>query len=511
MPQGPGFYETVNPESIIPLALKKFDIETRKRQLDIIEQEHKLKINELTEQAGREKLLRSKLQEILAQEQTPGQPPITNLQGSTGLFPISTEIAGFGNKMGELKKPMDTKAMLREIAPLVKDPMDVYKQLVELEKVKPVNLTGDDYLAGLGTPEQRANFISGKKEIQKETIPATSEIYKKLVDVYGKEAVDKMSPDERMTNFKKIEVLTTKPTSYEDVRNAAIEELKKEGVSDPTLSAITKRVEEKQRKSRLLTPEEEAQQIKIAKVKAENTQAVWGAQGFKTWTPSVKEQSFLEDIITGKKPQFAYRDTESKSLYENESRQYQLDMGLNPGTVARMKTDYKSLDKSTSNQRKIYDMMSSFVGNINFQVGEVERRFKELPRTDTRLFNMPIVEVRKRITGSGEEASIKSYLIEISNEIGKLSTGSAASIRELSVDAQKQWKDIHDEKLSYNDIMKVMQTTRDQANGRLRMTKIAMDATRSAIETIVGPGGSSQEQIPTGGITVDPSKIKKGW
>jgi len=100
---------------------------------------------------------------------------------------------------------------------------------------------------------------------------------------------------------------------------------------------------------------------------------------------------------------------------------------------------------------------------------------------------MPIVALRRTAAGSGDEASVASYLIEISNEIGKLSTGSSASIRELSESAQERWNNIHDPKLTFEDMMKILRTTKVQANDRLRSAEIAMDVTRSAIERLGNP------------------------
>jgi hypothetical protein len=170
-----------------------------------------------------------------------------------------------------------------------------------------------------------------------------------------------------------------------------------------------------------------------------------------------------------------------------------LDNKITPGQVAAMRSDYRANDKSLSNQKKIYDMMHGFVLNINKQVDEVSRIYGKLPRTQTKLLNIPIKELRKRVTGSGEEAIAKSYLIEISNEIGKLSTGSSASVRELGEQAQKQWQAIHDESLSYNDLMKVLKATKDQANMRISSSDEAMRYTRQAIEG-VGPGAGLESR-----------------
>jgi hypothetical protein len=147
-----------------------------------------------------------------------------------------------------------------------------------------------------------------------------------------------------------------------------------------------------------------------------------------------------------------------------------------------MRSDYKAGDMSLRNQKKIYDMSNSFVMNINSQIGKVKEIYSKLPRTQYKLLNIPIRELRVRAKGSGEEAAAASYLVEISNEIGKLSTGSAASIRELSESAQKQWAKIHDGTLPMKDMVIVLDTTQEQANMRLQSLEDAMDMTRRLIQ-----------------------------
>lgn len=226
-------------------------------------------------------------------------------------------------------------------------------------------------------------------------------------------------------------------------------------------------------------------------------------KGFKGWTEEEREMSYWTEMLTGRKPKFAWGDRNSYTAYQQGYNQFMLRKGINPQQVARMQTDYKSMDRSVANQRKIYDMMYGFGENIKLQVGKVREVFKKVPRTQVRLLNLPIVELRRRAMGSGEEAAIASYLIEISNEIGKLSTGSAASIRELSESAQQQWAKIHDGTLPFKELEKVLKTTEEQADMRIFTSRQAMDYTRQAIEEIgkttnIKPFKVSEPQIIEG-------------
>lgn len=207
-------------------------------------------------------------------------------------------------------------------------------------------------------------------------------------------------------------------------------------------------------------------------------------KSFKGWKPDEKENQFWSTLITGKDPKFSWGDKNSYTRYNQERNRWEIDNGVTPGLKMRVQSDYKALDKSTSNQRKIYDMMAGFADNIKLQVGKVEEIYKKLPRTQLKLLNVPIKELRVRALGSGEEAAAASYLLEISNEIGKLSTGSAASIRELSESAQEKWTKVHDGTLPFKDLQTVLKTTLEQADMRIVTAKIAMDYTRQAIEEI---------------------------
>lgn len=134
---------------------------------------------------------------------------------------------------------------------------------------------------------------------------------------------------------------------------------------------------------------------------------------------------------------------------------------------------------SLTNQQKVYDMMGSFVNNMNEQIDRVEDIHKDIAkRVGVRALDMPIRELKKRFAGSGNEAILEAYMIEISNEIGKLSTGSSASIRELSVDAQKRWEKIHDPNLSFNELMKILKETKHMARMRMRGAEKQIESTK---------------------------------
>jgi hypothetical protein len=113
--------------------------------------------------------------------------------------------------------------------------------------------------------------------------------------------------------------------------------------------------------------------------------------------------------------------------------------------------------------------MGSFVQNINGQLGKVVEIMTDvINRVGVRYLDMPWREVHTRAIGSGNEKILEAYMKEISVEIFKLSQGSTASVALLPEAGRKEWESIHDVNLSYRQLKKVLEGTRDMANIRLK-------------------------------------------
>jgi hypothetical protein len=148
-------------------------------------------------------------------------------------------------------------------------------------------------------------------------------------------------------------------------------------------------------------------------------------------------------------------------------RAQELNPALDPRGAAADNAGYQA---TIQLQEKQYGQMGSFVKNMDKQIDRVKDISKELKSFDTRLLNVPLRAVRGRIAGSPAQAKYDMYITEIENEIGKLATGSAASISELSVGAQEKWAKIHDKNLSISDMIKLLEETKHA--GRLRMESV---------------------------------------
>ncbi len=241
------------------------------------------------------------------------------------------------------------------------------------------------------------------------------------------------------------------------------------------------------------------------------------AEGFATWTPEAKEQAFMFNAISGEPPVstrgFAGTD---RQKYAKGFSQWQLDKGLRPGDLALMRADYKAGDVSLKNMSKQEAPMSAFVGNINKQIARVQQLYDNNDRIGIRLIDLPVREIKMRAKGSGDEAVKASYLLEISNEIGKLSSGASASVQQLSDSAKEDWKKVHDPNLSFKEIMKVVNATRDQANMRMQTWRDAKEEVRTQLRGMgvtgqnVGESPGGRPTLPKIGDVVKGYKFKGG-
>lgn len=220
--------------------------------------------------------------------------------------------------------------------------------------------------------------------------------------------------------------------------------------------------------------------------------------GFKSWSPASKEQEFMEHAITGVPPVntrgLAGADRQE---YAKEFAAWKVSKGFTPQMMALMKADYKAGDMTLKNMSKQEAPMSAFVLNINKQIAKVEELYKKQDRTGMRFLDLPIRELMVKAKGSGDEAVKASYLLEISNEIGKLSSGSSASVQQLSDSAKEDWKKVHDPNLSMKEIMKVVNATRDQANMRMQTWRQAKEEVRNTMRFLGAEDTTTTSAKPT--------------
>jgi len=114
--------------------------------------------------------------------------------------------------------------------------------------------------------------------------------------------------------------------------------------------------------------------------------------------------------------------------------------------------------------------------------------------------------------GHPQQAKYDMYLAEIESEIGKLATGSALSVAELTTGAQKKWDKIHDKNLSAEDIISLIEETSHAARMRIRSVEDELEATRKRMRDRVYTKTSIGEETeaPTIGTREEYEKLPSG-
>lgn len=173
--------------------------------------------------------------------------------------------------------------------------------------------------------------------------------------------------------------------------------------------------------------------------------------------------------------------------------------------VVATTADTKAMQGSLNFLDKQLSSMGSFVTNLESQVGKVEDLSKDLETFNTRLLNVPLRTLRSKLLGSPLQAKYDMYLTEIESEIGKLATGSTASIAELSVSAQDKWHKIHDKNLSVKDMLELLKETKNAARFRLESVDKQLQKTRERLRTRAVPGQQVSGALPEGATLIGTS------
>lgn len=218
-------------------------------------------------------------------------------------------------------------------------------------------------------------------------------------------------------------------------------------------------------------------------------------QSFTEWDENAKNTAVQTNLLTGKEPKFASRDSKGKAGFEKYKNEYMNTNGLTAADVAKIQTSYKALDGSIKNQQKQLNAAGNFARNLIKQVEYAETLFQELSRTDARLLNIPARELRTKIAGSGLESAYNMFIKEISAEALKLSMGSQASIAQIPEGNRQEWEKVHDVNLPLAEMRRVLQATKQAATIR--------------IQSIEDELNSSSEQIKELQDLIVPSKDRK--
>ena len=201
------------------------------------------------------------------------------------------------------------------------------------------------------------------------------------------------------------------------------------------------------------------------------------------------------------------------------NKEFSKDPKVNPQqaalNVVAKSADTKSIQGALNYLEKQTSSMGSFIQNMDAQIERVGGLMKDLPLVDTRLLNIPIRFLHKKIAGNPELAKYELYLAEIEREISKLSNAATSSIAAMSVEEIKVWERIHDKNLSTKDMWELLKETRHAAQLRMKSVDDQLGRTREKMRTRdysgseVEPEVSSQEEydaLPSGAVYLNKGK-----
>ena len=225
---------------------------------------------------------------------------------------------------------------------------------------------------------------------------------------------------------------------------------------------------------------------------------------FATWAPDEKEFMYQYARLKGlTSVKFAFGDKDSYTAFQQGFARWSIDKGLAPQDTATTIEMFSGLSKSQANQQKTIGMINAFVKNMGFQKARLDLQDKTnaVARTDIRLLNVPIRQALMNVKGSPQEAILTMYLTDISNDMAKLSTGSSASVREISAEAQERWNKVHDANLSIAARQAVVEETWKAAQGRLTTAQQALAETQQQMRDLgkltKGDAGEEPSKEPT--------------
>lgn len=162
--------------------------------------------------------------------------------------------------------------------------------------------------------------------------------------------------------------------------------------------------------------------------------------------------------------------------------------GETPVSYVAGKAEAKAVSASIDQLDKQYTSMGSFVRNISKQVDRVNEISSKISTFDTRLLNLPLRALKKKVAGNPNLAKYELYLAEIEGEIGKLATNSTGSVKELSESAQAKWEKIHDKNLSVKDMLELLQETKHAGEMRRDSIREELGATKARSQRVSGSG-----------------------
>lgn len=235
---------------------------------------------------------------------------------------------------------------------------------------------------------------------------------------------------------------------------------------------------------------------------------------FNTWSPEDKEMRAKRVLLNPADAGLrGFGNARSARQFEQYYNHWLREKGIKPGEALTVGGTVAAMKKSLGVQIPALGMANSYIRAMDSQIARVEQMMQseadKIERTGVRAADAIVRAGKMKVIGSGIEQALLLELTELSNEAGKLSTGSYASIRELSESAQKVWSAIHDPNLSFAELKKVMNETRRVGDFRLNALKGGIADMQELLSNMGQPEGGGGLNTGFGGGQNNPPKQYK--
>lgn len=512
MPTGSkGFFDTFNLEQVVPLAMKKFDIDLAKRKLGMEEEVLQLKKDEVKRAITEKEMFNKWFSDAVARR---GQPPtLSPAEGAqspiltaeqAGSLLDSYATLGTGPAMPtatpNLEKimppstglPQPSQVGQRGIDPYEAimasgmNPKDAVSQIVELSKASQAR-------PKLLTPEEEAQQI----RIGQKPKLLTPEEEAQQIRIAAEKAKQK----------------PTQPTQYSDKRNAALKDLQDEGIEKPDESQIVKKIQENEFKTGPKGFETMEEAVEEAKRVHKETASAAGliptaemGAGNK-WIPKLvpnielrippfQQGAALPPGIVFNKKTGKYTDS---TTGKEKSREELTNLY---GERAMLDADKSALRDLS----KRYELISIFANRIDANVPIVRDASKLIKNTDVRLYNQAINSSKAYLVGSGQWSALQTALLSLSNEVQRIESNSLG-IGGQGQEERKVWAKIHDPNLSFKDLDILLDmVTKLSKTAKGTVNKQRIDLFHRIPEEARGEFGISMEE-PTAPSGKTPKKV----
>ncbi len=506
---GPGFYETFNPQDIVPLALRAHELKLKRDQLDMLTQEHVIK-------------MKTAAQQVEARETFKNWMSQTE-KSITGMGDEDVGIGeGGGGQITETPKKRSAEEILNYMLQSgVGKPEDIGKTLATLSAKEHPKLSEADYLANIGPPGTRENVISGKQAIQKPTKETKFDLQKKAAsgDEEAQIQLDKITEMEGKREPYKVghvQPFESKEggTIYKEYTKDASGNA--EWVDRPDLGGkippkgfdtMEEAVSEAKRVH--VATKSEAALIPTAELGMGNKWIPKLVPNIELRIPPFQQGTALPPGIIFNRKTGKYTDSNSGQEMSREK------LTTLYGERAMLDADKSALRDLS----KRYELISIFANRIDANVPIVKEASKLVNNTDARLYNAAINKSKQFLLGSGQWAALQTSLLALSNEVQRIESNSLG-IGGQGQEERKVWAKIHDPNLSFKDLDILLDMiTKLSRTAKGAVNKQRIDLFNRIPEEARGEFSKSMEETPistqpssSGGTgTWEELKKKKGW